>query len=85
MRVLVTGAAGFVGYAVAALLVVHGHKVIGLTRSPTSALAEEVPQPRLSPDQVDRVILDLIGAFADTRAAHAGLPALPVPVGCRCG
>ena len=38
MRVLVTGAAGFLGYAVAALLVEQGHEVMGLTRSGTSAL-----------------------------------------------
>jgi UDP-glucose 4-epimerase len=38
MRILVTGAAGFVGYAVASLLAEHGHTVTGLTRSPTSAL-----------------------------------------------
>ena len=38
MRILVTGAVGFVGYAMAALLIEHGHHVIGLTCSPTSAL-----------------------------------------------
>jgi UDP-glucose 4-epimerase len=42
MRVLVTGAAGFVGYAVAALLVDHGHEVMGLTRAGTSALPQGV-------------------------------------------
>ena len=34
MRILVTGAAGFVGYAVATRLVADGYTVTGLTRSP---------------------------------------------------
>jgi UDP-glucose 4-epimerase len=38
MRILVTGAAGFVGYAVAARLVEQGHTVTGLTRSSGRAL-----------------------------------------------
>jgi UDP-glucose 4-epimerase len=42
MKVLVTGAAGFLGYAVATLLVEQGHQVTGLTRSGTSALPQGV-------------------------------------------
>jgi UDP-glucose 4-epimerase len=42
MRILVTGAAGFLGYAVAALLVEQGHEVTGLTRSGASVLPKGV-------------------------------------------
>jgi UDP-glucose 4-epimerase len=46
MKVLVTGAAGFVGYAVATLLIEQGHEVTGLTRSASSVLPEGVRRLR---------------------------------------
>lgn len=46
MKVLVTGATGFVGFAVAARLVEQGHTVAGLTRSETSALPSGVTRVR---------------------------------------
>lgn len=46
MKVLVTGAGGFVGYAVAALLVERGHDVLGLTRTSSSRLPDGVQRAR---------------------------------------
>jgi UDP-glucose 4-epimerase len=46
MKVLVTGAASFVGYAVAALLVEQGHEVTGLTRCDSSVLPKGIRRIR---------------------------------------
>jgi UDP-glucose 4-epimerase len=63
MRVLVTGASGFVGYAVAAVLTQRGHTVLGLTRSATSALPDHVKRVHgdLSPGCLRAALADIDG------------------------
>jgi UDP-glucose 4-epimerase len=64
MKVLVTGAAGFLGYTVAALLVKQGHEVTGLTRSGTSALPKGVQRLQgdlHTPETLPRALADLDG------------------------
>ncbi|MGH3702270.1 MAG: NAD-dependent epimerase/dehydratase family protein, partial [Pseudonocardiaceae bacterium] len=64
MRVLVTGAAGFLGYAVAALLVEQGHEVTGLTRSGTSALPKGVQRLEgdlRAPETLPRAVAEVDG------------------------
>src|SRR6266545_2479811 len=60
MRVLVTGAAGYVGYAVGRRLVDAGHDVVGLVRRPA--------QTRRLPEEVVPVVADLLD-FGNLRAA----------------
>src|SRR5918998_73689 len=71
MRVLVTGAGGFVGYAVATQLVEQGHEVTGLTRSRASALPQGVQ--RLEGDLRTPEILPRAFADVDAVCHLAGL------------
>lgn len=64
MRVLVTGATGFVGYAVAKRLVDEGHRVCAMTRGATGDL----------PDGVQRVVGDLLDASSVQAAVALAAP-----------
>jgi UDP-glucose 4-epimerase len=69
VRILVTGAAGYVGYAVGRRLIAAGHEVLGLVRR-----SEQIPA---LPDGVSPVVADLL----DPGALRA---ALPVPLDGVC-
>jgi nucleoside-diphosphate-sugar epimerase len=64
MRILITGATGYIGGSVAAKLVASGHKLLGLTRSQKSA-------PLLKERGIDPVVGTLDDAEILTEAARA--------------
>jgi nucleoside-diphosphate-sugar epimerase len=67
MQVFVTGATGYIGFAVSAALRRHGHRVWGLARNETKAA-------RLARHEIEPVIGDLSGpeSYADV-AAHCSV------------
>jgi nucleoside-diphosphate-sugar epimerase len=57
--VLVTGSAGWIGRAVCAELITRGHRVRGLDRVPSPALADAVVCDVVNPDDLARALADM--------------------------
>jgi nucleoside-diphosphate-sugar epimerase len=72
-RVLVTGAGGFVGHAVAAALAARGHEVIATVRPGRRHLAHPLPQVEVVECELtDRLALErLVARVRPERAVHA--------------
>ncbi len=77
MRVLITGASGFVGQAMARALRAAGHEVRGLTRDPTCALAPDVERMLGSIGDPTAIARAAAGCDAVVHAAGITSPRAP--------
>ena len=70
MRVFVTGSTGFVGTAVVAELIAHGHQVLGLARSDDGAAALQAAGAQVQRGTVDDLDILTASARACDAVAH---------------